>query len=233
MMKTTLLILLAVVLAACAGQKNTVIFTPEPVQETQKQEETPESWEIVESQNGASDARLPVWVRLYLDNNVRELETLDAYSGRYMFVGESRGENFNALQQWANNFAIEHDFPRLIVQRVEQRFFNSASLYPDDEYGEYFASMIREVSDAEYSGIAKEQSFWIKKKITIISGEDTETPQVTYSERYEFLVLVSVNRELLQRKIREIMAGIKTAVPPTREQAAAISRVNRTFFEGF
>ena len=226
---------MAGLIASCAGQRNSVIIIPpDPSHDNVlDQADSRESWQIIESQNGMGDEALPAWVRFYLDDNIRYIESLDEYRSKYMFVGESRGENFTALQQWANGFVPALDFPRLVVQRVEQRFVGAASLYPDDEYGEYFASMIKEVSDAEYSGVVREQVFWIKKKISSVIGEDTETPQIVDSNRYEFLVLISSDRELLQSKIREIMAGIRTTVPPTREQAAAVNRINRTFFEGF
>ncbi|MCL2763365.1 MAG: hypothetical protein FWD36_09220 [Treponema sp.] len=227
-----LLPILITIYAACTGQQNTVIILPDPEQDKlQEQTNILETGEIIETQNGPGESGIPVWVRLYLDGKIREIESLDAYSGKYVFIGKNRGEHFNALQQWANNFAITQDFPRLIVPRVEQRFIASATLYPDDEYGEYFSRTIKKVSDEEYSRVAKEQVFWIKKKITIINEEDPEMPQISEFERYDFFVLVSIDKETLQRKIREIMADIKTS--PTRDQAAAIQKINRTFFEGF
>jgi hypothetical protein len=52
-------------------------------------------------------------------------------------------------------------------------------------------------------------------------------------DRYEFFVLISVDKETLQKQIQEIMTNIKTKVPPTRDQAAAITKIKNTFFEGF
>jgi len=229
-----LLILPTIYIAACTAQQAKVIIIPNHEHnKLQEQADEPEIWEIIETQDGIGEAGIPAWVRLYLDGKVREIESLDAYSGKYVFIGENRGESYIALQQWANNFAIAQDIPRLIVPRVEQRFIASATLYPDDEYGEYFANTIKKVSDEEYSGVDKEQVFWIKKKIFIHDEEYPEEPQINEFERYEFYILISIDKQMLQGKIRGIMTGIKTNTTPTRNQAAAIQKINRTFFEGF
>jgi len=154
-----------------------------------------------------------------------------------VFVGENRGNNINVLQQWADGFSTAQDMPRLIVQRVEKRLVASASLYPDDEYGEYFAYLIKKVSDGEYQGADKEQIFWIKQKKIPGSGnndENAEAPPANDDpERYEIYVLITMDKESLQKTIRKIMADIKTNTSPTRQQRAAISNINQTFFEGF
>jgi hypothetical protein len=232
--------LLAILFTACAVPQSKVIFLPDSVQNNvQEQAGRTETWEIIESQNGSGEAGIPVWLRSYLDNGVRGIESLEAYNGKYVFVGKNQGDNFNALHQWAQGFSATQDLPRLIVQRVEQRLVSSAALYPDDEYGEYFASMIKKVSDEEYPGAVKEQIFWVKQKRIPGSGEDEDDSEIeippadTDLERYEFLILLSMDKEILQTTIQNIMANIKTSAAPTREQTAAINKIRHTFFEGF
>ena len=226
------------VFASCAGQHSKVIFRPENGQD-QKQEQTDplESWQIIESQNGTGDTGIPGWVRQYYDGDISGIESSEPYAGKYVFVGDNRGENFNALQRWANGFTAAQDLPGLVAQRVEQRLISQASLYPDDEYGEFFVTMIRNISDGEYSGAEKDQTFWIKRKVIVVNEEieiDAEYPRAqTIAERYEFQVLLSIDREILQRQIREIMNAAKASSTATREQAAAINRVQQNFFEGF
>jgi hypothetical protein len=97
--------------------------------------------------------------------------------------------------------------------------------------------LIREISDGEYSGAVKEQIFWLQRKVF----NNTETDDIintqpnpdTAQERYEFLVLISVDKEILQGQIQEIMTGIKTKIPPTKNQADAIARMKNNFFERF
>jgi len=222
-------------LTACAGQKK-IIFRPDPIQDQPQERNDPaETWQIIESQGGSGESGIPPWVRFYLNGDIRDIESLDTYSGKYVFVGENRGDNFSGLQQWANGFSIAQDLPRLIAQRVERRLTDSAALYPDDEYGGYFANMIKKAADGEYAGCVREQTFWVKKKVTQrIDGEDPETPpEYIVFDRYEFFILISIDKEVLQQKIQGMMASIKTSESPTREQAAAVKKINQTFFENF
>lgn len=231
--------LAAILFTACASHKK-VIFIPDPAQNNpQEQTKLLDSWQIIESQDGPGDAGIPAWVRSYLEEGTRAAESLDAYSGKYVFMGKNYGNNFTALQQWANSFSVTQDLPRLIVRRVERRMVATAALYPDDEYGEYFAQMIKKVSDGEYPEAVKEHIYWTRQKripAPAQDGGDSETaipPEDAETERFEFLVLISMDKGALQTKIQGIMADIKTSPAPTRDQAAAISKIRQTFFEGF
>ena len=221
----------------CSGQQKKVIFRPDAANTPQEQAKLFDSWEIINSQNGQGSANIPEWVRWYVDNEINEIEALDRFNGKYIFIGQNGGSNFNALQQWANGYTVEQDLPRLITKRAERRLVSSASLYPDDEYGEYYEFLIRDISNGEYSGAVKEQTFWLKRKIINITETDdiTNIPARpdTAQERYEFFVLISVEKETLQKQIQGIITGIKTKIPPTKDQAAAIARVKNNFFEGF
>ena len=239
-MKRYSLVLLctAFMLAACAGQKGKIIFYPDPGQDKQPDPIYPlKSWQIIESENGLGETEIPEWVRSYFDGEARRVESLDQYGGKYVFIGENWGENLNALQQWASNFTTLHDLPRLIAARVERRLVSAASLYPDDEYGQYFENLIKKVSDGEYHGAVKEQTFWVKRELTGGIAEDIDDAEPeqmeTATELYEYLILISIDNSTLQSQLRQIMRDIKTTVPPTREQTIAITRIQQTFFEGF
>jgi hypothetical protein len=236
------LLLAAFLFTACTSSKGKIFFIPDPAQDAQQEQiGSSSSWQIIESQSGSGEDGIPAWVRGYLDRGVRGIETLDAYRSKYVFIGKNRGDNFNALQQWANGFTAAQDLPRLIVQRVERRFVAASALYPDDEYGEYFAHMIKKVSDEEYPEAVKEYTFWIKQRsipseAEIEENADSETPAenvVEHADRYEFLILFSIDRETFQTQMQNIMANIKTAIAPTRDQTTAINKIRLTFFEGF
>jgi hypothetical protein len=230
-------VFLSVLFAACAGQTKKVVFRPDTTNNPQEESRIFDSWEIINSQNGQGSGDIPEWVRWYIDNKINEIEALNNFRGKYIFIGENGGSNFSALQQWANGFTVEQDLPRLITKRAERRLVSSASLYPDDEYGEYFEFLIREVSNGEFLGAVKEQTFWLKRKV--ISGRETDSDintqpnPDTAQERYEFFVLISVDKGMLQKQIHGIMTDIKTKIPPTRQQAAVIAKIRNTFFEGF
>jgi hypothetical protein len=236
-------VIFSILFAACAGQQKKVIFRPDTANNPQELPRPFDPWEVIETQNSRDSGKdqgsedIPEWVRRYIANEANEIELLDRFSGKYIFIGENGGSNFNILQQWANGFTVEQDLPRLITRRVERRLVSSASLYPDDEYGEYFEFLIREISNEEFGGAVKEQTFWIKRKvISSEKGDDITDDQPnpdTEQERYEFLVLISVDKVMLQRQIQGIMTNIKTKIPATKAQAAAIAKIKNTFFEGF
>jgi hypothetical protein len=150
---------------------------------------------------------------------------MELYRDSYVFVGTNRGTNFRALGHWAEGFTAAQDFPRLAAIRIESRLLRAASLYPDDEYGEFFEALVKKAFDAVYTGAVKERTFWIKQRY----GEENSSIR----EEYEFFVLVTIGKSEFQAQVRAILAEITTAKPPTRDQAAAINRIKETFFEDF
>jgi hypothetical protein len=228
------LFLLIPLLASCTDKKSRIIIRPDPVQDMlQEQTGPPVIWQIIESQNGPGEIEIPEWVHRYYSRQLQTLELSGLYGERYLFVGRSRGDNFIALQQWLDSFDVRYDFPALVTQRVERRLVASASLYPDDEYGDYFVGLIKEITDSIFPGATVEQNFWVKRRmITEASGDALPDANVA-QERYEFLVLTSIDKGILQKQIHEIMAGIKTTESPTREQTTAITNIRQSFFVGF
>jgi hypothetical protein len=216
-------LVLVFLFAACVNQNKKIVFHPEPPPE---QGRFSEPLDILESQNAGMP--LPEWVEAFLGGGIEAVEGMAQYQDSYVFIGKNRGANFKALQQWANVFSPVQDFPRLAVARIERRMLAAASLYPDDEYGDYFAALIKDASDAEYPQAVKGDIFWIKQRIETGGSEEIQLEEV-----YEFLVLISIDKTLLQSRVRELMAKAKPAIPPTRAQSAAINRVQQSFFEGF
>jgi hypothetical protein len=222
----------ALVFCACAGPGK-VVFYPEP-ESAREQIKTAAAGEIIESQNGPARVPVPEWVSRFLNGGIRQVEALGVYQNKYMFIARNRGSSFNALNRWAEGFSAAQDLPRLLAARVENRLLAAASLYPDDEYGEYFEALMKNISDADCHEARKEGSFWIKRRI---SGSEAEMEfaetENTVRDIYEFFVLVGMDKMRLQIMIRELMANTRTGVPPTRDQAASINRIQQIFFEGF
>jgi len=233
----TILLFCPLILAVCGNQKKAVL-RPEPLPVIiEEQTEAVEFAEIIETQDGPGSVNLPDWLGRYINGGIPEVENSSAYRDRYIFIGKTRGGNLNALQQWADGFSVLQDFPRLAAARIESRLIADASLYPDDEYGEYFEALIKQASDADYPGAVKEAAYWIKTKAIVRQENDDADPdeinEPLIVERYEFFVLISIDKAVLQNHIRELMASIKTGVAPTRAQEAAINRVQQSFFGGF
>ncbi|MDR0624803.1 MAG: hypothetical protein LBG10_10315 [Treponema sp.] len=210
--------------SACAGEPPKIVIQPENQEKPYNQRE-PEQYEIINHQDGTAGTDVPEWVRLFLNHETGAVETLEAFKNRYVFIGTNRGNNFKVLTRWAEGFTAAQDFPRLAAVRIEQRLTRAASLYPDDEYGEFFETLVKSASDAAYTGAVKEAVFWVLRRLY-------EEP-FPGREQYDFFVLVTIEKELFQAQVRALMADIKTVVPPARDQAAAINHLRETFFEDF
>jgi hypothetical protein len=52
-------------------------------------------------------------------------------------------------------------------------------------------------------------------------------------EAYDFYVLVTIDKAILERQINEVLDGTKTDAPLTREQQTAVDRVKEAFYEDF
>jgi hypothetical protein len=87
--------------------------------------------------------------------------------------------------------------------------------------------VVKATSDASYTGARRESDFWLLRHYF---GEDGKTVE---REVYDFYVLVSIDRSLLERQLNDMLQGIHPESRPTRDQAAAVERVKENFFEGF
>jgi hypothetical protein len=217
----------------CVSQQKKIVFRPEAAPE---QTDAVESGKLIESQRGSPSAPLPEWLNRYLGapspgEGLRQAEALTTYRNAYVFVGKNRGTNLNALRQWAAEFTVAQDFPRLAAVRIENRLLAAAALYPDDEYGEFFEALVKNASDAEYPEAKKGESFWVKWRVSVPESAETENPAVR--ELYELFIIISMDKNALQIRVRDLLANTRTAVPPTRDQAASISRIQQHFFEDF
>ena len=181
---------------------------------------------ITDYKNKNAGERIPEWVSLYLAKGVHEIETLEAYRGHYVFISGNEGNNFNALNQWTEGFSPELDFPRLAAARTEARF-SSAVLYPDMEYGSFYEALIKSASDAFWTGAVREDDFWIHRSFYAIDDLDV------YKDTLEFLILVTIERELFSSQLDAVFQSVKPEPPPTKDQLAAINRVKARFYEGF
>jgi hypothetical protein len=210
---------------SCAGEPPKIIIQPE---NSGKTSPSREEYQILNYQGAEQGNRVPEWVSRYLAGGNRGVEGLELYQGSYVFVGTNRGTNFKALNHWAESFTVDQDFPRLAAVRIEARLIGAASLYPDDEYGEFFETLVKKAADAAYTGVIAESSFWILRQYRQSDGE-----HAPLRDQYDFFVLSSVEKSEFQAQALAIMADIKTTSPPTRDQAAAISRIRETFFADF
>jgi hypothetical protein len=208
-------------LLSCSSSPDTI-----PLQTAAETPKTEEAYRVTDFEGRAEGGDLPLWVGEYIERGIRGVETLEAYRDRYVFIGSGEGNNFNALRHWSRGFTVYHDFALLAAQRIEERFYYGTEYYPDDEYGRFFAEAMRRAYDGEYYGAIKEAIFWIKKQV--FEGENQESE----AERYEFLVLVSIEKPDFETQVRDILS-VSPIPKPSKRQEAAIQRLRENFFENF
>jgi hypothetical protein len=227
------------ILFSCAGQSAPNFF-PIPDSGIKKNTEVFVTGNIIETKNGAAEM-MPVWLRSFLDGGIEAVEKLDTYSNKYVFIGIYEGENITALNKLMEYYTITHDFPMLAAARIDKRMYLTASLYPDDEYGQFYAAMMHNAYSTFYNGAEKEDVYWIKTKP---ENGNTEEP----AENYVFFLLITIEKRTMQSIIRNmiartgaavtmdtnnITAGQMTASQMTPNQSNSVNRLRNTFFEGF
>ncbi|MDR2110593.1 MAG: hypothetical protein LBP32_04725 [Spirochaetaceae bacterium] len=211
------------VTAGCASKPKE---TADQNQAPQYVEKT-ETYQVLDHKTRAVGEAVPEWVTRYISDGLSGVETMPQYAGKYVFIGEDSGTNLNALRQWSTGFTVAQDLSRMVSSRIQTRFAGAAAGSPDDAYGRYFEDVVKNSSDATYSGARKESDFWLLKRYFKEDGKTVDR------EVYDFYVLVSIDRALLERQIDDILNGVTPDIPPTREQATAIDRVKEAFYEGF
>jgi len=218
--------LIAFIFVSCAGQNNTA-FIPEPDFSVYN---VPENFieknNIIETRDGAGINNIPIWLLAYLDGGIGAVEKLDVYKDKYIFIAVKEGDNINVLNKWNDNFSEKLDFPIIAASRIDKRIISSATLYPDNEYGRFYETMIKYAYSTEYTGAAKEDSYWIK-----IWYERENTWE--YTESYKYFILITINKTSLQPLIRSMMMRAVSVVTVTNTQTNAIDRLRQNFFEGF
>jgi hypothetical protein len=216
-----------IIFSSCISDSKKIIIRPEqtiPQISDPLKEPIPEGgYQIIDYKNKGKETEIPAWVTRYFEQGITGIEALDSNHDNYVFIGSNRGYNFKALTQWAAMFSAIQDFPQLAAQRVERRLLSSASLYPDDEYGDFFEIFVKKAFDAEYPGSVRVNDFWVLQQAL----DSNDAPS------YCFLVLMSIDKTKMKQIIAGLIAETVPELKPTRNQAAAINRVRENFFEGF
>jgi len=187
--------------------------------------------DITETKAGAGNENIPEWLIAFFNGGVEELERMESFMNRYCYVIEIEGDNFGALNKWADNFSVAQDFSRQAAARIERRLIASSTSYPDDDYGDFYESTVKKAFDAEYADAFLEDTFWVKRRVGQ-NGLNTASEN-SFSEVYEFFVFISIDKDIMQAIIVRMMAEALAVVTPTRAQNNAIRRLQQIFFVGF
>jgi len=221
-----LVIAIIVILSSCRGQNEFAKF-PLPNSGILHIDEPDAigTENIVETKNG-SVRNLPLWLRTFLGGGISAVENLEEYSNKYVFISVNEGNNFNALTKWTEFFRTTQDFAVLVSTRIERRFYLTTSFFPDDEYGLFFETIIKKTNSAEYPGVVKEDTHWVRLKQESENGADQPY-------KYLFFIMTTIEKTDMQTFIRDMMTQVSEEVNATSSQTVAINRLRLTFFEGF
>jgi hypothetical protein len=212
-------LLIAVLLAAACGSP-AVKLGPEP-----EYVEEVEASEILDHRDKEEGREIPEWTNRYLSGGLRLVEELPQYRDKFIFISKASGSNLKALLQWSSGFTVEQDLARMVSARIEARFTGAAATNPDEEYGRYFEALVINSTNAAYSSAKTEESYWIKKRYLDAEGDPER-------EGYDYYILVTTDREVLERQIRSILNRTTGDPAPTRDQNYAIERLKSYFFCG-
>ena len=218
-----ILLLFILFLTGCAGEP--VEKTVDPG--TAASGETGVLWQIVDYRNRAGGGEIPGWVSAYLAGGNAAVEAFEEFQDYYVFISMNSGTNSNALLQWQEGFSPEMDVARLVAVRIENRFLSAGSGNPDRDYGSYFEALIRAASDMSWEWVLREGDFWIYRRFP----ESEDAPMGR--EVYDFFVLTIIEKSLLVSRLNALMQGIKPVTSLSRDQAAAVNRVQDRFFDSF
>jgi hypothetical protein len=222
MEKLLLLVALAAVAlsAACSSGVRAIKLEPEYVEQV-------EISENLDHQDREKGKEIPEWVNRYIGGGLRLIEELPQYQNKYVFINKASGPNLKALLQWSESFTVEQDFARLVSARIEARFVGTSAGNPDEEFGRYFEALVKNSSNTAYSSAKTEERYWIKKRYFDVEGASSGR------EGYDYYILVTADREVLERQIRSILNRTTVDPAPSRDQNNAIERLKNTFFVGF
>jgi len=220
------------ILFSCAAQGNSMSY-PVPDKGLFEGEKSIKIENITETKDMRGQPYLPDWLSAFLNGGIEEAERIESYGSKYLFIASNRGGNFAALSKWADRFTTEQDFPMLAAARIERRMNVSNSMYPDEEYGIFYETLVKNAYGGEYPGAIKEDTYWVKTKVTEENGSGIVPESAALPEVYNFFVLISVERTAMQSAVYNLISRAVVSSAPSGAQAAAINRLRQIFFEGF
>ena len=214
---------LLILFTSCLTEQPGFVLTAPP--ETPEEIRALRAFDITDHKNRNTGLDIPEWANRFFEGGIRAVRVMEANMNSYMFIARSEGNNFNALNLWNDGFNAELDFPRLAAARIDARF-SAGVHFPDTEYGAFYETLIRAVSDFRWTGMVKEDDFWIQRSFS--SNEDEPA-----REDWEFLILVTIEKTHFASQLNLIFQNINPDPPPTETQALAARRVIDRFFQGF
>lgn len=203
----------ALVLASCASAPATPANLPAAKES---------SIELIDDQ--FHEKKFPEWVRMTANpGDIEDSEAiLKTDKGKvYVFVTTSRGKDLNGVQMWAKNFNMAADIASVVSTRVQSTFAGAAAGDKDKLEG-YMEQVVKTMSSATYSGAKRKSEYWARIRET--------TPDGKVSDYYEYYLLVTIPKDVLDQQIKAALGAADTAAKPKNaEEQTARDRVKKSF----
>lgn len=169
------------------------------------------------------DKKFPDWVRMTANpSDIEESQAvLGADKGKvYVFVTTSQGKDLNGVQVWAKNFNMAADIASVVSTRVQSTFAGAAAGDKDKLEG-YMEQVVKTMSSATYSGARRKADYWARIRETKPDGK--------VSDYFEYYLLVTIPKDVLDAQIKKALDGADSAVKPkTAEEQTARDRVKKS-----
>ena len=205
----------AAVLVLCASCKTTKGAEPE-ARELQGTVKT----EVLEHKGSSLGINeLPVWVQTYVQSGLTGLEKLNDYKDMYCFVAETTSANLEAGQAWVNGFNMPQTVARNVSTRVDALFSGASSGGTEGTYGTYFENVVKTSSNTEYSGVRKINDWWV-----LVRRYDQNVKN-KYKDEYRVYVFYTIERDLLDRQVLDVIDRTAADSKVNTDQKAAIDKV--------
>lgn len=162
---------------------------------------------------------LPVWVETYIYEGITGVEKLKDYQDKYCFVAEEVSGNLNAGLAWAEGANMPQTIARNVSNRVESLFSGAASGNLDSEYNTYFESIIKSITEIDYSGAKEAGEWWV-----LVRRYDTDVRK-KYTDEYRIYLLYTIDKDYLDMQIMNAIEKTAKESEVTADQSVVINNV--------
>lgn len=174
--------------------------------------------QIIEHKTSDFGGNVPKWV----EKTALEMEKDKEYEDYYVFIVDESGQNLDGLKTYSKNFVAADAVARMVSNRVESKFVGAAA-GDKDMLETYMEQVVKNVSQAQFSGLRVNDEFWVKKRYFMQDGSVDK-------EEYRYLFLITVPRKSIDDAVRN--GFDKAPKPKTEEEKAAVDRVKDAWGEG-
>ncbi|MDR1952843.1 MAG: hypothetical protein LBQ37_04970 [Elusimicrobiota bacterium] len=163
----------------------------------------------IDWQGKALGRAMPEWVNHLADGDASELERMDRFQGKEVFIIQQRGKNLDLLESWANNFGVQAQVSRQVSNKVNADFGGAAAGNLDEGGKRLLEEVVGTLSKTKFSGLTKRLSYWIKIRTT-------DSEKGTVEDMYTFYLVYDIDKTLFQDQIDAALG--KVAAKTAEEQ---------------